>query len=248
MAPGARRCDRWRCDRCADLVLPGESPCGRSRSRFLRLCRRGYSRADFRAHADSDRVLDLDRNEAARGTARQLSPDLRWAAALRRAVFLLIETRDASFRLWLEYEPRTDEWALPSAREALGTATLFGWRFVINPEGFGSIAPRPGARVYGVLWRLTARDLAAINAYESVDAGSVSAPAVDGAAGRTRVERHHLYRALERRGDAAAGLHRSWWSTRRVIGSCPSTYVRSLARWAPSGWRGARARDTGELG
>src|SRR5262245_62260892 len=55
--------------------------------------------------------------------------------------------------------------------EALGTATLAGWRFVINPEGFGSIAPRQGALVHGVLWRLTARDLVAINAYESVDTG-----------------------------------------------------------------------------
>ena len=36
--------------------------------------------------------------------------------------------------------------ALMSARcpgaEAIGTATLSGWRFVINPEGFGSIAMR----------------------------------------------------------------------------------------------------------
>src|SRR5262249_12990725 len=55
--------------------------------------------------------------------------------------------------------------------EAIGTATLSGWRFVINPEGFGSIAPRPGERVHGVLWRLSARDLAAINAYEGGDSG-----------------------------------------------------------------------------
>src|SRR5438445_193453 len=55
--------------------------------------------------------------------------------------------------------------------EAAGIAVLSGWRFVINPEGFGSIAPRPGGRVHGVLWRLSARDLAAINAYESVDSG-----------------------------------------------------------------------------
>src|SRR6516165_761349 len=54
---------------------------------------------------------------------------------------------------------------------AVGIAVLSGWRFVINPEGFGSIAPRPGGRVHGVLWRLSARDLAAINAYESVDSG-----------------------------------------------------------------------------
>ena len=73
----------------------------------------------------------------------------------------------------------------PGAR-ALGIATLSGWRFVINPEGFGSIAPRPG------------------------------------------------YIALVV--DAA----RDW--------KLPEPYVRSLARWAPSGWRGARARDTGELG
>ena len=51
---------------------------------------------------------------------------------------------------------------------AVGIAVLSGWRFVINPEGFGSIALRPGGRVHGVLWRLSARDLAAINAYESV--------------------------------------------------------------------------------
>src|SRR2546429_7649227 len=55
--------------------------------------------------------------------------------------------------------------------EAVGIAVLSGWRFVINPEGFGSIAPRPGGRVHGVLWRLSARDLAAINAYESGDSG-----------------------------------------------------------------------------
>src|SRR5262245_62220206 len=54
---------------------------------------------------------------------------------------------------------------------AIGIAVLSGWRFVINPEGFGSIAPRPGGCVHGVLWRLSARDLAAINAYESVDSG-----------------------------------------------------------------------------
>ena len=28
----------------------------------------------------------------------------------------------------------------------------------------------------------------------------------------------------------------------------PAAYVRSLERWAPSGWRGTRARDTGEVG
>jgi hypothetical protein len=131
--------------------------------------------------------------------------------------------------------------------EALGTATLPGWRFVINPEGFGSIAPRPGARVYGVLWRLTARDLAAINAYESVDAGLYL--------------RRRLMVRQGGRGSSAITYIARWKGegTPRPgyialvvdaahVWKLPEPYVRSLARWAPSGWRGARARDTGELG
>ena len=92
--------------------------------------------------------------------------------------------------------------------EALGTATLFGWRFVINPDGFGSIARRPGGRVHGVLWRLSARDLAAVNAYESVDSGLVPAPANGGAVARTGSRRPRLHCAPGGEGDAAAGLHR----------------------------------------
>ena len=131
--------------------------------------------------------------------------------------------------------------------EALGTATLFGWRFVINPDGFGSIALRPGGRVHGVLWRLSARDLAAINAYESVDSGLY-------------LRRRLVVRWRER--GACALLYitrREGKGTPRpgYIGlvveaardwKLPEHYIRSLARWAPSRWRGPRARDTGEVG
>jgi len=131
--------------------------------------------------------------------------------------------------------------------QALGTATLSGWRFVINPEGFGSIAPRPGARVYGVLWRLTARDLAAINAYESVDAGlylrrhlAVRCGAQPATAlvyiARRRGEGHPRPGYVELVVDAA----RDW--------KLPDDYIRALVRWTPSRWRGARPRDTGEVG
>jgi gamma-glutamylcyclotransferase (GGCT)/AIG2-like uncharacterized protein YtfP len=58
----------------------------------------------------------------------------------------------------------------PGAR-ALSTATLDGWRLLVMADGYVSIARRRGARVHGVLWRLTARDLAALDAYEAVDAG-----------------------------------------------------------------------------
>jgi hypothetical protein len=131
--------------------------------------------------------------------------------------------------------------------DALGTATLSGWRFVINPDGFGSIAPQPGGRVHGVLWRLTARDLAAVNAYESVDSGLYlrhNLPVRWGARQATAL----VYIAC-RQGegtprpgyiDLVVAAARDW--------HLPDEYVRSLARWARSGWRGARTRGSGEVG
>ena len=52
----------------------------------------------------------------------------------------------------------------------LGPAVLRGWRYVIV-QGYGSVASAPGICVHGVLWRLTPRDLAALNAFESLDSG-----------------------------------------------------------------------------
>ena len=132
------------------------------------------------------------------------------------------------------------------AAEALGTATLSGWRFVVNPDGFGSIATQPGALVHGVLWRLNARDLAAVNAYESVDSGLY-------------LRRHLVVRCggqpapalvyiARRRGEGrprpgyvelVVAAARDW--------ELPDDYIRALARWAPSRWRSARPRDRGEL-
>jgi hypothetical protein len=131
--------------------------------------------------------------------------------------------------------------------EALGIATLTGWRFVINRDGYGSIAPQQGGRVLGVLWRLSTRDLAAINAYESVSTGFYlrhrlavrlggrqQAALVyitrQGGEGRPRPSYIHL----------VVQAAREW--------ELPERYVQSLARWSPSGWRGVRARDTGEIG
>src|SRR5262245_12145172 len=133
----------------------------------------------------------------------------------------------------------------PGAR-ALGVATLRGWRFVISADAVGSIAPQPGGLVHGVLWRLTPRDLAAVNAYENLDSGLYvrrMLPVRQGA-------RHLLALTyVARRGGEGiarpAYVHlvaeaaRDW--------ALPDSYIRTLARWSPSGFRGARAKDTGEL-
>ena len=57
------------------------------------------------------------------------------------------------------------------AAEALGVAVLDGYRFFISADGYASVAPDPSSSVRGVLWRLTARDLAAVNAYENIQSG-----------------------------------------------------------------------------
>jgi len=133
----------------------------------------------------------------------------------------------------------------PGAR-ALGTTTLSGWRFIIGPDGFASLARQPGSRVHGVLWRLSTRDVAAINAYENVQSGlylrrrlpirlKLSAPALVYIArrgGRGSPRPGYMHQVLE--------AARDW--------GLPQPYIRSIARWAPSRWRGARARDTGEVG
>jgi AIG2-like family len=134
----------------------------------------------------------------------------------------------------------------PSAT-ALGVAMLPGWRFVINPDGCGSIAPRSGGLVYGVLWRLTPRDLAAVNAYENLDAGLYLRrvlPVEHGVRQRAALiyiaRRQGAGRPRPGYVDLVVEAARDW--------KLPERYIRSLRRWSPSAWAGVRAKDTGELG
>jgi hypothetical protein len=176
----------------------------------------------------------------------------------------------------------------PHAR-AIGTMTLPGWRFIISPDGFASLVRQPGSRVHGVLWRLSTRDVAAINAYENVQSGLYVRRRLP-----IRLEFRHArpcagHPRLSSRGDKdvdgrdkpghnGEGGSMQWdyalklsatalvyIARRRGTGTprpgyvdqvveaardwkLPQSYIRSLARWAPSRWRGARARDTGEVG
>jgi len=130
---------------------------------------------------------------------------------------------------------------------ALGIATLRGWRFAINPDGYGTMVPRPGSITYGVLWGLTPRDLAAINAYENVAGGLYGRRRLTVRLGSSPepalvyLARRHG-RGVPRPGYIAlvVAAARDW--------SLPRAYIGTLKRWSPSGWQGARARDTGEIG
>jgi gamma-glutamylcyclotransferase (GGCT)/AIG2-like uncharacterized protein YtfP len=134
----------------------------------------------------------------------------------------------------------------PAAKE-IGTALLAGYRFVITVDGYASIVPQPGETAHGVVWRLTPRDLAALNTYESLDSGlyrQVTLPIF--AAGRRIAALVYIARP---RGegrpkpgylDLVIAAARDW--------GLPDDYVRTLERWGPDGFKGERARESGEIG
>ena len=133
----------------------------------------------------------------------------------------------------------------PAAKE-LGTAMLDGHRFVITADGYASIVAAAGETVHGVLWRLAPRDLAALNAYESLDSGlyhRVRLPVRT--EGRCVSALVYVTRARAEGRPKAGYLDLVLAAAREQ--DLPDEYVRSLARWSPTRWRGARAAETGEL-
>jgi cation transport regulator ChaC len=134
----------------------------------------------------------------------------------------------------------------PHAR-ALGVATIRGWGFVVTPDGFGSIVPRAGGVVHGVLWRLTPRDLAAINAYESLDSGLYVRRMLPVERGNRRALALVYVARRSGQGRPRPGYISVVTEAARAW-QLPEPHVRALGRWSPSGWRGTRWKDTRDLG
>jgi cation transport regulator ChaC len=116
----------------------------------------------------------------------------------------------------------------PGAR-AVGPATLEGWRFLINQDGYATITRSAGAVVHGVVWRLTARDRAALNVYESLGSGLYTVRTLPVRAGARCVPALVYLGRSRVPGPARPGYldvvlraAREW--------ELPETYVRSVAR------------------
>jgi hypothetical protein len=133
----------------------------------------------------------------------------------------------------------------PQARP-IGTAMVCGWRFIINRDGLASLGVQPGARVHGVLWRLSARDVAAINAYEGVASGLYELrmlPVLHNGRHATALVyvARRQGRGIPRPGHLQTVVEaaRDW--------RLPHSYIQSITRWSPSRFSGARAKDIGEI-
>ncbi|MGH6665988.1 MAG: gamma-glutamylcyclotransferase family protein [Pseudolabrys sp.] len=129
---------------------------------------------------------------------------------------------------------------------AVGPAILEGYEFFVGIDGWGSVKPKPGEAVHGVLWRLTPRDIAALHAYELLHQGlyDVRHLPVRVAGKRARAMIYLLRRRAPGKPKpgyvemiAAAAL--AW--------KLPEPYIRSIERWSVSRWTGARVIDAGEL-
>ncbi len=129
------------------------------------------------------------------------------------------------------------------AATALGPARLDGWRFVITRDGYASLVRDSGARVHGVLWRLTPRDLAALDAYEQRAYLRRVVPVRHGAGRRPAL----VYLAPERGGGRARPGYQELVVASARDWKLPHEHVVTLERWIP-GFRGALTVSTGEMG
>jgi gamma-glutamylcyclotransferase (GGCT)/AIG2-like uncharacterized protein YtfP len=132
----------------------------------------------------------------------------------------------------------------PSAR-VLGVAELMGYRFIISADGYASVLRAPGARVHGLLWRLGPRDLAALNAYESLATGLYRAEILPVRIGSRRVPALVYVGRSRIPGPPRPGYLELVLAAAEEL-ALPAAYRRELARLMPGGRRARRTPDAGE--
>jgi len=130
----------------------------------------------------------------------------------------------------------------PTARE-VGTATLAGHRLIITTDGYASVVPEPGGVVHGLLWRLAPRDVAALNAYESLDTGLYRVVTLPVRAGARQVSAMVYVARTDTPGLPRPGYLEAVLAAAREL-QLPNEYVAALARWLP---RAKRVPDVGEV-
>lgn len=128
----------------------------------------------------------------------------------------------------------------------IGRAVLEDHRFLITTDGYASVQRAPGEHVYGVLWRLTPRDVAALNAYENLDSGLYSRAVMPVRSDERRVSALVYVGRSRSAGKPRPGYMDEIINAARAA-NLPLAYVQELLRWSPS-WRGgAREVEAGDV-
>ena len=116
--------------------------------------------------------------------------------------------------------------------ERIGLAMLHRHRFVIMADGYASVMPDDATHVHGVLWRISARDLAALDDYEDV-AGGLYRKEIMPVTHDGRSVPALVYLGVEtREGPPRRGYMELVIEAARENG-LPDPYIEALARHAP---------------
>jgi gamma-glutamylcyclotransferase (GGCT)/AIG2-like uncharacterized protein YtfP len=124
----------------------------------------------------------------------------------------------------------------PSAGE-VGIATLDGYRLIVTSDGYASVVPQPGGVVHGLVWRLGPGDIAALNAYESLDTGLYRIVTLPVSLGAGKVSAMVYVARSHTPGLPRPGYLEAVIAAAREL-DFPPAYVEAMARWLPAGARG----------
>lgn len=133
----------------------------------------------------------------------------------------------------------------PSAEPA-GLAILEDYRLIIMTDGYASVEPARGQDVYGVLWRLTPRDLSNLNAYESLQAGLYRRAMLPVLIDRVRLNALVYVGHTSSEGRAKPGYMESVIEAAHEW-ELPEAYIAGLKRWMPGGWRSPMRKEIGDF-
>jgi hypothetical protein len=127
-----------------------------------------------------------------------------------------------------------------------GVARLDNYRFMITADGYASIEPHRRVCVYGLLWRIAARDRVTLDLWENTAAGLYRSEMLPVMAVSKR-HRVLVYVARWR----PAGVPRPGYMEIIVQAAreleLPADYIARLERWLPKQARGAGHRSLGEF-
>jgi gamma-glutamylcyclotransferase (GGCT)/AIG2-like uncharacterized protein YtfP len=111
--------------------------------------------------------------------------------------------------------------------EALGTAVVREHCFFIAHSGYGSVARKRNSLVCGVLWKIAARDIAALDAYEAVGEGLYRHAVLPVHFGG-KLLRALVYVAMDARPGRASARYRATVLNAAGDWALPEEYVRLL--------------------
>lgn len=126
----------------------------------------------------------------------------------------------------------------PAARP-LGTGCLAGHRLFFTTDGYAAIRRQAGHRVRGVVWQVSARDIAMLDRYEGVGEGWYRRRTVAvRSGGRVRPCLVYVGADVAEGGRPIRRYFAEGVMAPALAWGLPSRYIATLARFARNGFRG----------